>query len=77
MTIGNNNNNMGKGMTKMLRLKEVLEITTLGRTTIYQEMANGEFPKQIKLGKNTSVWLESEINQYLLDRIESRDLVSP
>ena len=57
---------------KLLRLKQVKEMTTLCRSTIYREIKQGRFPKQIRLGSNTSVWLEYEVNNYLEERIANR-----
>lgn len=47
---------------KILRLKQVKEITGLSRSTIYAEIAKGEFPKQVQLTGNRSVgWHENAI----------------
>jgi prophage regulatory protein len=47
---------------KILRLREVKEITGLSRSTIYLEIAKGKFPKQIQLTGARSVgWHESAI----------------
>ena len=36
----------------------------------------GRFPRRIRLGDNRIAWVESEIDQYLLDRIAERDAAS-
>jgi prophage regulatory protein len=57
---------------KILRLREVKEITGLSRSTIYLEIAKGKFPKQIQLTGARSVgWHESAIIQW----VESRQQV--
>ena len=54
---------------KILRLKEVKAVTGLSRSTIYAEMAKGEFPKQVQLTGNRSVgWHESVIIQWIETR---------
>ena len=54
---------------KILRLKEVKAVTGLSRSTIYAEMAKGEFPKQVQLTGNRSVgWHESVIIQWVESR---------
>ncbi len=54
---------------KILRLKEVKEITGLSRSTIYAEIAKGEFPKQVQLTGNRSVgWHENAIIQWVESR---------
>lgn len=59
-----------KEMTcKILRLKEVQSITGLSRSTIYAEIAKGNFPKQVKLTGARSVgWYESAIAQWIESR---------
>jgi len=57
---------------KLLKIKQVIELTTMSRTTIYRMIANNDFPKQACLGKNNSVWLESEILDYLSAKLNNR-----
>ena len=55
--------------SKILRLREVKEITGLSRSTIYAEMAKGKFPKQVQLTGNRSIgWHESVIIQWIESR---------
>ena len=54
---------------KILRLREVKEITGLSRSIIYLEIAKGKFPKQIQLTGARSVgWHESAIIQWVESR---------
>jgi len=54
---------------KILRLKEVKTMTGLSRSTIYSEIAKGEFPKQIQLtGARAVGWHESAIVQWIESR---------
>lgn len=54
---------------RILRLKEVIAITGLSRSTIYAEIAKGEFPKQVQLTGNRSVgWHENAIIQWIESR---------
>ena len=58
----------------ILRLPTVLNRTGLSRSSIYLRISNGEFTKPISLGGRAVGWLESDINQWLADRVEfSRD----
>ena len=43
--------------------------TGLSRSTIYLLMAKGKFPASILLGDRAVGWLESDIDQWLDDRI--------
>ena len=54
---------------RIVRLREVMRITGLARSTIYQKIADGEFPKQIKLGERSVGWLASEIGRWIDERI--------
>ena len=36
-------------------------------------MKAGDFPKSIQLNKQNSVWLESEINDWMTDKINKRN----
>ncbi len=57
----------------ILRLPQVKHKIGLSRSAIYQLISLGEFPKQIKLGERSSGWLDSEINQWITQRIAKRD----
>lgn len=46
---------------RLLKLKEVMAIVSLGSTTIYRKMDSGEFPRARRLGPNCVRWLESDI----------------
>jgi len=51
--------------SKLIRIGEVSSITTLAKSTIWAKVANGGFPKPIKLGTNVSVWRESDIAAWI------------
>ena len=57
----------------ILRLPEVAKRTGLSRPTIYKRARAGTFPKPIKLGPNSTGWLESEIDAHLAKLIAERD----
>jgi prophage regulatory protein len=44
----------------------------LGRTAIYERMAKGTFPKNIKLG-TSSRWVDREIQAWIQQKIDERD----
>ena len=54
---------------KMLRLKQVMEVTGLSRTTIYDLTKTGKFPKPIHLGAKAVAWVDSELQDWLQARI--------
>jgi prophage regulatory protein len=58
---------------KLLRLKQVMDITGLGRSSIYNYMKDGTFPKQVKITANLSAWVDSEIEEWVKHKIKERD----
>tara|TARA_R110001606_G_scaffold399247_1_gene582715 strand:- start:1975 stop:2190 length:216 start_codon:yes stop_codon:yes gene_type:complete len=58
---------------KFVKLREVMVITSLARSTIYKFAAEGRFPKQVSLGGNCVAWVESEVVEWIEARIAERD----
>lgn len=58
-------------MHTIQRLPEVKRSTGLSRSTIYMRIAEGKFPKPVSLGSRAVGWLESEIQEWLQQRIEA------
>ena len=58
---------------RILKLKEVLNRTGLGKTSLYALIKNADFPKQIPLGSRAVGWLENEVDRWILNRIEARN----
>ena len=59
---------------RIIRLKEVIDSTGLARSTVYKYIAEGTFPKPGSLGERCVGWVESEIHDWILARIEERDM---
>jgi len=55
---------------RLLRLPTVLEMVGLGKTTIYDMMKSGDFPKPRRV-RNLSLWVESEVQGWI------REISSP
>ncbi|HHK0662481.1 TPA: helix-turn-helix transcriptional regulator [Pseudomonas aeruginosa] len=58
---------------KVIRLQQVMEMTGLGRSTVYKYVSDNWFPKPIPLGGRSVGWLESEVNEWILDRVSERN----
>lgn len=56
----------------MLKLNTVMERTALSRSSIYQFVKEGKFPKSCKIGERSVAWVSSEIDQWLAERAEQR-----
>lgn len=57
---------------RFLRLKEVLTICGKSRSSMYDAIRKGEFPKPVKLGPNSSAWINSEIEEWVEQCIAAR-----
>ncbi|HEN9559530.1 helix-turn-helix transcriptional regulator [Acinetobacter baumannii] len=62
------NENQSKNL-RLIRRKEVQNKTGFGPSSIYAMMAKGQFPKPIKLSERRVAWIESEIDQWIYERI--------
>lgn len=56
---------------QFIRLKEVLAICGKSRSSIYEAIKNGRFPKPVKLQGNSSAWIRSEIEQWAVQCIRA------
>lgn len=61
---------------RIIRLTEVTYLTGLARSTIYKYLAEGRFPMSVSLGDRSIGFLESEVQEWILDRIKERDQAS-
>ena len=58
-------------VTSILRLPAVKGRTGLSRSTIYLRIAEGSFPPPVSLGGRAVGWVEAEVNEWLVQRIEA------
>lgn len=65
---------------KILRLRQLQERIGLARSTVYDRMNprspryDATFPRPIKLGVGSVGWIEAEIDQWILQRVEQSRL---
>lgn len=52
------------GHGRIIRIREVMAMTGLSRSSIYAAIKQGTFPVQLKLSTRSSGWLESEIVEW-------------
>ncbi|MGX1101067.1 helix-turn-helix transcriptional regulator [Amorphus sp. MBR-141] len=50
---------------RLLRLKEVVQLTGLSRSTLYRRVADGSFPRPRSLGPNAVAWRLSEVEAWI------------
>jgi len=56
----------------LLRRKEVERLTALSRSRIYFLMEAGNFPRPVRLGTMSVAWVETEVREWIADRIAER-----
>lgn len=54
-------------LDRIIRLPTVLARTGLSRSTIYRKIAEGTFPRQVKVSVHGAGWRESAINRWIAD----------
>ena len=73
MNKNNNSSSTKPSLNKVIKLNEVKHLTTLSTASIYRQIKDNSFPKQIKLGERSSAWFYEEIIQWLEDKRIERD----
>lgn len=58
---------------RFLRRREVVNVTGLPTSTIYEKIASGAFPRPVQISPRRVAWLETEIAEWQEQRIAERD----
>lgn len=53
---------------RMLRVRQVCQVTGLGRSTIYLMESEGRFPRRVQLGLRAVAWIEADVQAWLQAR---------
>ncbi len=59
--------------SNLIRLPKVMEKTGFSEPWIYRLISQGKFPRQTKLGRRAVAWVESEVEEWISERIAERD----
>ncbi len=54
--------------TKLIKLPEVVTLTTLSKSTIYKLVKMGSFPQPVKLSIRATGWRVSDVEAWLMSR---------
>ena len=54
-----------------LRVPQVLERVGISRAQLYKLVSLGEFPRQIRICQKISVWLSSDVDQWIDRQVQS------
>lgn len=57
-----------KEEVELWKAKRVQRILSWGRTTLWKKSTSGEFPKPIKLGRNSIAWRSDEVMNWIDSR---------
>ena len=55
---------------QFLRLPQVMQRVGLSKPQLYKLITQNEFPSQIKICSRTSVWLESDVVQWMQEQVQ-------
>lgn len=56
---------------RIIRLKEVVHLTSLSKTSIYERMKAGTFPKAASLGGRAVGWSEKAVLGWIASKLEA------
>ena len=51
-----------------MNLSDVILATGMSRSSIYRSMAEGDFPRPLKLSERSNRWLSSELDAWIAGR---------
>lgn len=57
---------------RFLRMQSVLDRTGLSRATLYRQISDGSFPRQLQLTRRCVAWRESEVQSWMAERFGER-----
>ena len=75
LTTNNLHRDVQQPSNRLIRIKDVLNLTGLSRSYVYQLCKEGLFPKSLTLipGGISVAWVEQEILEWIDQRISERD----
>ncbi|ERT14499.1 helix-turn-helix transcriptional regulator [Photorhabdus temperata] len=59
--------------TTLIRLADVMKKVGLKKSWIYHLIQRGEFPKSVSLGARSVAWVEKEIDEWIINKINNRE----
>lgn len=52
---------------RLLRIEDAMAKVSMSRRQVYRKIQSGQFPAQKRLSHKVSVWLESDIDAWMLN----------
>ncbi len=65
---------LNKAPLRFLKLQQVMDKTTLCRSSIYLLIKAGDFPKNVTVMGKHKAWLESEIDDLMMEKMQASEL---
>lgn len=59
---------------RLIRIREVMMLTGISKPYIYAMAQKGDFPPPVKLSVRSSAWVESEVKDWIANRIKLREV---
>ncbi|CAM4357413.1 helix-turn-helix transcriptional regulator [Vibrio agarivorans] len=60
--------------SRLMRVKEIIRITGLSRSSLYKCISEGQFPKAVSLSERSVAWVEEEVQDWITAKIQQRNL---
>ncbi|MEL3920335.1 helix-turn-helix transcriptional regulator [Aeromonas enteropelogenes] len=57
---------------RFIRVREAIQKTGLSKSSIYDLMAQGQFPQTVRLGGRSVAFVEGEVDTWMAERIAAR-----
>ncbi|MEZ5535348.1 MAG: AlpA family phage regulatory protein [Thiolinea sp.] len=67
----NNSNLVPTAPDRAIRMPEVIQLTGMSRTSIYEAIKSGTFPKGFLIGKRARGWMLSTVMNWLQEKAEA------
>ncbi|NOJ11286.1 helix-turn-helix transcriptional regulator [Vibrio splendidus] len=59
--------------SRLMRLKEVTQITGISRSSLYKYLNEGKFPRPVSLGARSVAWVDHEIQAWITTKMKQRN----
>lgn len=54
-----------------IRLPEVMAKVQLGKTTIYDMIKRGEFPRQVRISRKKALWDLNQVEAWMKEKVDA------
>lgn len=65
------NNQQPPAKPRLIRMNEVTQRIGLCKASVYNRINTGDFPKPVSIGGGRVAWVESDVDQWISERISA------